>query len=99
MSGPVVGYTLDDGTVVRFEADTDDGFRPVGADEVLGQIRDAVEPAIAGARAVLEQVKKAKPDAVELKFGVKVTGTANWVVAKAATEANFEVTLSWSAEG
>jgi hypothetical protein len=25
-----------------------------------------------------------------------VTGTANWLVAKAATEGNFEVTLSWS---
>jgi hypothetical protein len=99
MAGPVVGYTLDDGTVVRFEADPGEGFRPVGADEVLGRIREAVEPAVAGARAVLEQVKRVEPDSVELKFGVKVTGTANWVVAKAATEANFEVTLSWSPGG
>jgi hypothetical protein len=90
---------LEDGTVVRFEADPDDSFHPVGADEVLGRIREAVQPAVAGARAVLEQVRAMHPDAVELKFGVKVTGAANWVVAKAATEANFEVTLSWSAGG
>ena len=30
------------------------------------------------------------------KFGVKVTGEANWVVAKAATEGNFEIKLNWS---
>ena len=35
------------------------------------------------------------PDSVEVKFGIKVTGTADWLVAKAATEGNFEVTLKW----
>ena len=49
----------------------------------------------AAAREVLEQVRAAGPDEVEVKFGVKVTGTMTWVVAKAATEGNFEVTLKW----
>ena len=31
----------------------------------------------------------------DAKVGIKVTGTANWVVARAATEGNFEVTLTW----
>ncbi|GAB3934514.1 hypothetical protein GCM10027614_07660 [Micromonospora vulcania] len=45
---------------------------------------------------MLDRVRELAPDGVEVKFGVKVTGTANWLVAKAATEGNFEVTLSWS---
>jgi hypothetical protein len=39
---------------------------------------------------------EARPDEVELKFGIKVSGGASWLVAKAAGEANFEVSLTWS---
>jgi hypothetical protein len=31
-----------------------------------------------------------------VKFGVKASGEASWLVAKAAGEANFEVTLTWT---
>jgi Trypsin-co-occurring domain 1 len=95
MSTPVVRYQLEDGTDVRFEVVPSEGFRPAGADQLVGALRTAAAPAVAGARAVLEEVKKAAPHEVELTFGLKVTGTMNWLVAKAATEANFEVTLTW----
>jgi hypothetical protein len=98
MPAPVVQYQLDDGTVVRFEVEATAGFRPAGPNEIAGKIREAVGPAVEGARVVLEKVREAKPDGVELRFGIKVSGTANWLVAKAATEGNFEVTLTWSAE-
>ncbi|NUL02182.1 hypothetical protein HRW07_02760 [Streptomyces lunaelactis] len=90
-----VSYTLDDETVVRFEIEATDTFRPVGADEVVGRVREAVRPAVEAARAVLDQVRGVRPAEVEVKFGVKATGTAQWLVAKAATEANFEITLVW----
>ena len=92
----VVSYALDDETVVRFEIEPDTGFRPAGPDEIAGRIREAVAPAVEGARAVLEQVKQTAPRQIEVKFGIKVSGTANWWVAKAATEGNFEVTLTWA---
>jgi predicted neutral ceramidase superfamily lipid hydrolase len=92
----VVSYTLDDERVVRFEIEPGAGFRPAGPDEIAGRIREAVAPAVQGARAVLEQVKQAAPRQIEVKFGIKVSGTANWWVAKAATEGNFEVTLTWA---
>jgi hypothetical protein len=95
-SGQVVRYAVGDGVVVGFEIEPVEGFVPAGADEVAGRVRSAVEPAVAAARAVLGRVRELSPDGVEVKFGVKVTGTANWLVAKAATEGNFEVTLSWS---
>jgi hypothetical protein len=49
--------------------------------------------------AVMDRVKKMGPDAVQITFGVKVTGTVDWLVAKAASEGNFQVTLSWQPDG
>lgn len=96
MAATVVSYELDDETVVRFEIEPGEGFRTAGAEEIVGRIRDAVAPAVQGARAVLEQAKEAAPRQVEVRFGIKVSGTANWWVAKAATEGNFEVTMTWA---
>ena len=95
----MVGYELDDGTVVRFEFEPEEGFQPAaGEDQIAGRIREAVAPAVKGARTVLELVKEAAPREIEVKFGIKVSGTANWWVAKAASEGNFEVTLTWAPE-
>ena len=95
----VVTYQVDDGVTVGFEIEPVAGFVPCGVEEIAGRVREAVEPAVSAARAVLGQVRELSPDGVEVKFGVKVTGTANWLVAKAATEGNFEVTLSWRPDG
>jgi Trypsin-co-occurring domain 1 len=85
MPAPVVSYTWDDGAVVRFEVEPAEGFRPLGPNEIADKIREAVEPTVEGAQVVLERMKEAKPDEVELRFGIKVSGTASWLVAKAAT--------------
>jgi hypothetical protein len=95
MSSEVVRYRVDGDTVTLFEIEPVPGFRPAGAGDVAGTIKDAVGPAVEAAKVLLGQIKEIAPDGVEVKFGVKVTGTANWLVAKAATEANFEITLSW----
>lgn len=95
MSAELVSYQLDDMTIALFEIEPVVGFQPAGVGDIAGRVRDAAGPAIEAAREMLEQVKSLAPDAVEVKFGVKVTGTATWLVAKAATEGNFEVTLSW----
>lgn len=71
------------------------GFRPAGPEEIAGRVRDAVGPAVEAAKTVLDKVKEARPDEVELRFGIKVSGGANWLVAKAVGEASFEVTLTW----
>ncbi len=95
MSSEVARYQVDGGTVTLFEIEPFPGFQPAGAGDVAGRVRDAAQPAIEAAQTLLDQVKSLAPDAVQVKFGVKVTGTANWLVAKAATEGNFEITLSW----
>jgi|SRR3954467_6259736 hypothetical protein len=95
MASPVVSYEVDKNTVVRFEIEPTDEWHDVSANHVLGQIKDAVAPAVEGAKAVLEKAREATPDEVVVKFGIKVSGTTTWLVAKAATEGNFEVTLTW----
>jgi hypothetical protein len=97
MASQVVKYELADSTIVGFEFEPGPGFQQAGAKEFIGQVRKAVEPAVEAAKAVLEKVKEIKPDGVEVKFGVKVTGEATWIVAKAATEGSFEITLTWEA--
>jgi len=96
VSSQVVTYRVDDTTTVSFEIDPPEGFRPAGPEEILGRVREAVGPAVEAAKAVLEKAKEARPDEVVLKFGIKVSGGASWLVAKAAGEANFEITLTWS---
>jgi len=96
MSGTIVTYQVDDATTVQLEIDPPAGYSPAGVAEVVATVQEAVGPAVEAAKAVLEKVKEARPDSVELKFGIKASGGANWFVAKAAGEANFEVTLSWS---
>jgi Trypsin-co-occurring domain 1 len=92
----VVRYTAgDDNTEVRFEIDPPAGFRPVAAGEIAGRVRDAVQPVVEAARDLLHDLKALHPDEVEVKFGIKVSGTANWLVARAASEGNFEVTVTW----
>jgi hypothetical protein len=93
----VATYVVGDNVKVLIEIDPGPGFRQVGAGEIAGQVRDAVRPAVEAAGAVLERVKALGPDTVEVKFGVKVSGAANWLVARAASEGNFEITLSWHA--
>jgi len=91
----IVTYALDDATDVRFEIDPEPGFSPAGPGQILGQVRRAVEPVVEAAKAVLEKVEEARPDKAEIKFGVKVSGGSDWIVARAAGESNFEITLVW----
>jgi hypothetical protein len=91
----VVRYTVDDGDVVLFEVEPPEGFEQASSERVVGKVREAIGPAVEAAREVLDRAKEYGPREVEVKFGIKVSGTMNWMVAKAATEANFEVVLKW----
>lgn len=98
MTTQIVAYDVDDGTTVRFEAELTAGFRPAGPGQILGQVRAAVTPAVDAAKAVLDKVKEVGPSEVEVKFGVKVSGGADWLVARSAAEGSFEITLTWKRE-
>jgi hypothetical protein len=96
MSLQVVTYRVNDATTIKLEIESAERFRPAGAGEVAGRIRDAIAPAVEAAKAVLEKMKETQSDEIEVKFGIKASGEDSWLVAKAAGEGNFEVTLTWS---
>jgi hypothetical protein len=91
----IVRYRVDDDTVAQFEIDPVPGFHPARAGSVAGRVRESANTAIEAARVLLDRVKEIAPDEVQVKFGVKVTGTTDWIVARASTEGNFEITLTW----
>jgi hypothetical protein len=51
----------------------------IAAEGVLHQLRSLAEP----------------PDEVAVEFGVKMSAETGAVIAKASTEANFKISLSW----
>lgn len=95
MPSQVVTYEVDADTVVKFEVEPVPGFTPASADQILGRMQDAIEPAVAAARVVLDKVRQLRPNEVEVKFALKASGSANWLVAKGSAEGNFEITLKW----
>lgn len=95
MGSRVVKYEVDESTVVGFEIEAGEDWGNAGTGGLAGRVRDAVAPAVEAAKVVLDKIKDARPESVEVKFGVKVNGEANWIVAKTSTEGSFEVTLTW----
>lgn len=96
MGSAVTQYELEDGTTVLFEYEPTGAFQLAGPEDIAGRIKAATVPALRAAREVLDQARDLSPDEVSVSFGIKVSGEANFLVAKAATEANFEVTLTWT---
>lgn len=84
MPSHVVTCRVDDATTVTLEIEPPDGFQSAGAGEVAGRIREAITPAVGAAKAVLGKVKETRPDEIEVKFGVKASGEASWLAARAA---------------
>jgi|HubBroStandDraft_4_1064222.scaffolds.fasta_scaffold115964_1 hypothetical protein len=95
MSPKVVTYVLDDSTKVRFEIDPPAGFQDAGTDKVIGTVQEALAPAIETAKLVLDKLKEVKPGEVTVTFGLKVSGKLDWFIARAGTEGNFQVSLTW----
>jgi hypothetical protein len=95
VTAQIMRYELGDSTIVQFEGEPSPGFHPAGREEILGSVEQAIAPAVDAAKAVLDKFKEARPDQAELRFGVKVSGGATWLVAKCAAEANFEICLTW----
>jgi len=95
MEPQVVTYQLDDSTLVRFEIEPPPGFQPASAAAIAGKVKEAIAPALKTAQLLLDGIKDLTPDEVEVKFGLKVSGKVDWLVARAASEGNFEIRLTW----
>lgn len=87
--------------VVEMDDDQLAGFAPaaVNPGEVAlvatGSLEAAVDRLLPALRSIGERLRALTPDELTVALGVKLTAEAGVVVAKAAGEANFTVTLKW----
>ena len=80
-----------DGGMIQAGAD-DDGM-PHKFEEVLEKIQKISNRIIQNIRSI-----EMSPDEIECKFGVKFLAETGVIIAKASTEANIEITLTWKNE-
>ncbi|MGI5499872.1 CU044_2847 family protein [Lentzea sp. CA-135723] len=102
----LVSVPLENGGALLIEAAGGLGSVPVsGAGKVVVQASDTVRKAMGGIRAAADEVltelrsTEEPPSKVAVRFGVKVTADAEFVVAASAAEANFSVTIEWNDAG
>jgi hypothetical protein len=104
----LVEFPLEDGGTVVVEVDeplAGDGAgqvtRGLGPREVTTRAGETFEAAFArvepAARAIVDKLRQLadSPDEIQVEFGVTLSAQAGAIVAHAAGEANFRVTLSW----
>ena len=100
----IVVFTLASGEAVPVEVEpvrAGLNFQPVSRDAAAGDLPKSFAEALARVRpladAVIETLSglAARPDQVEIQFGIKLNAVAGAVIAKAGTEANFAVKLNW----
>jgi hypothetical protein len=100
----VVEMPLEDGSTILVElADDEQRLQRVGrVGKVVRDGAETLEEAVRRvkpvATAVLSQLRDlaTPPDTVKLEFGIKLSAEAGVVVAKAASEANFKLSLEWT---
>ncbi|WP_037817969.1 MULTISPECIES: CU044_2847 family protein [Amycolatopsis] len=105
-----VSMPVGGGDAILFETDADAGVsraargnQPVGRGPSIEQASESVQEALQrirpAAEAVLAEFRamEQRPSKISLQFGIKVTGEANLAIAKTAGEANFTVSMEWTA--
>src|SRR5271165_6582314 len=96
----LVQFTLDDGSVVMFEAaESDLVAQHSGVPEVRegGKLTVRLQGVAEAAEEVAGSLRsRLAPDEVSLEFGLKVSGGVNWFFAKAQGEGTIKVTVKWA---
>lgn len=89
-----------DGTLIGIEIDAVPGQRPAGfAETITARWDDASKAIQTMAMAVHSTLnnfsKDIRPQTVEVEFGLKLSGEADWVIGKAGGEAHIDVKFSY----
>ncbi|MFP8960618.1 CU044_2847 family protein [Streptomyces nanhaiensis] len=98
---------LENGGTVLFEAPPEPGAAGAGGPVKAGRIADTVRemprtlqqtlaPVADTARAVLDQLRQAGPDEVEVEFGVDLSAQAGAVITKGGSSVHLKVRVLWN---
>src|SRR4051794_33812786 len=82
--------------LVRVARRPGDAF--VNSSRSFADVVSEVQPAVATLVRSIQQAD-AKPDTVEVTFGLKLTFSAGAVIASTSGEGNFQIRLTWSRDG
>ena len=89
--------------VVEVDSSDQEVIQRVGrTDRALRHAGVTLQAAVAGVTPAVESIARQlraiddPPSRLELTFGIKVSGEADMVIAKTASEAHFQVTVEWS---
>lgn len=103
----LVEFPLEDGTTILIEIDEPElgGLvKASRAGEVIAKAQQTLEESLRkvqpAAQFVIQQLRKLhdSPDEIQVSFGLKLSAEAGAVLAAAAAEANYSVTLKWAKE-
>jgi hypothetical protein len=91
-SGGRVLVEVAEGGVVRVGTRPDEAIAAAAnsVTDAMAEVRDAADDAVRTLAAM-----PSRPARIELCFGVKLTGEASAIIAKAGAEAQFQVTVVW----
>ncbi len=98
-------FPLNGGGVLVVEVDTADsparrvmrGANPETVATATATFESALQTVRSAAEGILHQLRSLAepPDEVEVEFGVKMSAETGAIIAKASTEANFKINLTW----
>ncbi|MBL1101997.1 CU044_2847 family protein [Streptomyces coffeae] len=88
------GYILFDG-VQELEGPVKAGRVGDALHDMPGTLRESLAPVRETARTVLEELRQAGPEEVEVEFGVNVSAKAGAVIAKGDVAVHLRVRLMW----
>lgn len=102
----LVEFPLKEGgtTIIEVDEPESEGTVRAGRGDVIARAKETLEDALGNvvpaARAIAEHVHKAgnRPDEIDITFGIKLSTAAGAIIASASAEANFNVSLHWSAK-
>ncbi|MER5467794.1 CU044_2847 family protein [Streptomyces sp. NPDC002935] len=97
---------LDGGGSILFEQPAAASDGPVKAGRIGDVVRElpmtlqgALEPITVAAQATLEQLRKARPDVITVRFGVELGAEAGAVITRTQATCHLNVTVSWKRDG
>jgi len=98
----LVSFSSESGPPLLVEvAETDYGVERVareggGIVQASEKLEEALGRALPTLRTVVNSIRTLAPDQAQIEFGMKLSAETGVVISKAALEAHFTVTLSWS---
>ncbi|BEL04873.1 hypothetical protein Q0Z83_030640 [Actinoplanes sichuanensis] len=67
--------------------------------EVSATLQEALQPVSEMSEALLAQLSRARPDEVEIEFGIALSAQAGVVITRTALNGNLKVKMRWRRDG